>query len=841
MAMIYSSVDAEQYRLENDGTLTLTGWSGSEYPGIIELVCLADDVKISDIKVSKHERNDVFQICKTLSTEDVNVGFELTISKVNLLMEKFKTIRVISRQNQDERIIWEKSTAELKEKFGEQTLILEIDSIKKRGSRMIVSGWMIDFLNNNTIVINDKNGNHVSCDIKKVNREDVAKVYQLKDTNAVGFEIAVPIDDFNGDVFYILFKNDLTAKKTTVDVKKYEFENSSIGRMIETLSLARSKDNFKIIKDKGFFYFVNYVQDQMDVEKDDYGTWLKKHHPNQKELRTQKKTNFAYEPKISIVIPLFNTPIRFLDELLASITAQTYKNWELCLADGSNTEDVGEFIFQKYGQEKRIRYQKLEENKGIAGNTNKAVDMATGDFIMLCDHDDLIAENALYEMVLALNEDPSADIIYTDEDLVNSDSTVYYSPRFKPDFNFDFLRSINYICHIFMVRKKIIDTVGGFRENFDGAQDYDFILRCCEKTKHIIHIPKILYHWRSHENSTAGNPESKQYAIEAGKSALKEHYIRLGMDAEVRYTGIFIMYETILKVKGQPRVSILIPNKDHIDDLDKCISSIEEKTTWNDYEIIIIENNSTDSATFAYYEQITKRYPNIKVVYWKKEFNYSAINNYGASFATGDYYVLLNNDIEVITEQWIEYMLGFCQRDNTGVVGAKLYYPDNTVQHCGVVIGMGGFAGHVLTRTQKEDNGYFGRLKAIQDVSAVTGACLMIKKTTFDSIGGLDEEFKVALNDVDLCLKVRALGELVVLNTMVELYHHESKSRGMEVGKEKHERFKNEIARFRMKWADVLKEGDPYYSPNLTLMYDDCRIRGKHEHFDIIDEIEKGH
>lgn len=278
-----------------------------------------------------------------------------------------------------------------------------------------------------------------------------------------------------------------------------------------------------------------------------------------------------------------------------------------------------------------------------------------------------------------------------------------------------------------------------------------------------------------------------------------------------------------------------------MEDLDKCITSIEEKSTWKNFEIIVIENNSTEQDTFAYYDQIQLRYPNVQVVYWKKGFNYSAINNYGASFATGDYYVLMNNDIEVITPQWMEYMLGYCQRENTGMVGAKLYYPDDTVQHCGVVIGVGGFAGHILTRTGREDSGYFGRLKAIQDISAVTAACLMIKKTTFDAIDGLDEEFQVALNDVDLCLKVRAHGELVVQNPMVEMYHYESKSRGMEDSKEKHERFKREIARFRTKWADILEKGDPYYNPNLTLMYDDCRIRGKHEHFDIIDEIEGGH
>lgn len=841
MGVIYSSVDAEGYTPEKNGTLTLSGWRSSEDVGTIEMICLADETEISTVEISNHKREDVFQICKTLSKEDSKVGFELTMTELNPLIEQHQNIRVVCRQEKKEKTVWEKTTAELKKEVGERTLIRKIDDIRRRGSQMVVSGWIIDYLQENRIKVQDCHGKPMPYEIKQMARPDVCKAYNLTDIKAFGFEVAVARKDLKNQMFTVCFENEITVKETTIDVKKYDFENSPRGRMMQTLSLSRRKENRKIIREKGFSYFVKFVQNQMDVEQDDYETWLKMHQPNAKELKKQRKTKFVYEPKISIVIPLFNTPIRYLDELLVSIASQTYANWELCLADGSTKKEVGDFIRQKYGKEKRIRYQKLEENNGIAGNTNAAVAMATGDYVMLCDHDDLVAVDALYEMVSVLNEDSSTDIIYTDEDKVNSDTTMYFSPNFKPDFNFDFLRSINYICHIFTVRKTILDEVGGFRENFDGAQDFDFILRCCEKTTKIAHIPKILYHWRSHENSTAGNPDSKQYAIDAGKRALEEHYARLGIDAEVRYTGIFIMFESVLKVKDNPKVSILIPSKDHVEDLDKCITSIEEKSTWKNFEIIVIENNSTEQDTFAYYDQIQLRYPNVQVVYWKKGFNYSAINNYGASFATGDYYVLMNNDIEVITPQWMEYMLGYCQRENTGIVGAKLYYPDDTVQHCGVVIGMGGFAGHILTRTERKDSEHSGRLKAIQDISAVTAACLMIKKTTFDAIGGLDEEFQVALNDVDLCLKVRAHGELVVENPMVEMYHYESKSRGMEDSKEKHERFKREIARFRTKWADILEKGDPYYNPNLTLMYDDCRIRGKHEHFDIIDEIEGGH
>ena len=389
-----------------------------------------------------------------------------------------------------------------------------------------------------------------------------------------------------------------------------------------------------------------------------------------------------------------------------------------------------------------------------------------------------------------------------------------------------------------MVKKSIIDEVGGFREEFDGAQDWDLILRCCEKTEHIHHVPKILYHWRAHEASTAGNPESKTYAIEAGRKAIEEHYKRVGIDAELVYTDIFIMFRTIMKVKGTPKVSILIPNKDAIDTLDVCVKSIVEKSTYENYEIIIIENNSTEAETFAYYKKLEEENSKIKTVFYEGDFNYSKINNFGASKASGDYYILLNNDTEVIEPTWIEEMLGYCQMDDVGIVGAKLLYPDDTVQHCGVVVGLGGFAGHILTGFAKEDPVSFGRLKTIQDALAVTAACLMVKKSSFDAVGGLTEEFKVALNDVDFCLKVRALGQKVVLNPWAQLYHYESKTRGYEDTPEKKERFKGEVKRFRDKWREFLEAGDPYYNPNLTLTLGDCSIRGKYEHFDIVDEIE---
>lgn len=840
MGIVYASIDVESYTLKNGGTCILTGWRASENSGKIEMELLADDSILIPYKIKFSVRNDVFETCPGLNKNDRKIGFKLAFSDLDGLLDKYSSFKLYGIQEKTRSILWEKDRDTLREAYGKGTLIRRLDSVRKSGDKMIFSGWVIDALREDILKVEDENGKVIEAKCRRIVRPDVIKTYHLEEGYACGFEIVVSRKQFQGKKICIRVKNSLTEKVTTIDLKKFDYDHSARGRMMHTISPGRRKENLKIIREHGIPYFVRFVKEQMQGDLQDYDVWRKLHQPSSRELKKQKKYSFAWKPKMSIAIPLYNTPTQYLEELLQSIVGQTYANWELCLADGSTSDSVEIYIREHYKGEKRIKYRRLKENMGIAGNTNAAVEMADGDYVMLCDHDDLVAPDALFEMAKALNEDSSIDIIYTDEDLVNSDTTEFSSPRFKPDFNFDFLRSINYICHIFMVRKTILDEVGCFREEYDGAQDYDFILRCCEKTDKIHHIPKILYHWRAHENSTAGNPESKEYAIQAGKKALEEHYRRMGMDAEVEYTGIFIMFRTILKVQGNPKVSIVVPTKDHIDDLDKCLTSIEEKSTWNNYEIIIVENNSENPETFAYYGKIQKKYTNIKVVTWDGPFNYSAINNFGIKYASGHYYVLLNNDIEVITPEWMEIMLGYCQRADVGIVGAKLYYPDDTVQHAGVVIGVGGFAGHILTQTQREDTGYFGRLQAVQDVSAVTAACLMIRKDIFEQVQGLDEKFEVALNDVDLCLKVRAMNKLVVFHPGVEMYHYESKSRGSETSPEKHERFKREIARFRTKWSDILEHGDPYYNENLSLMYGDCRLRGKNEHFDIIEEIEGG-
>lgn len=552
-----------------------------------------------------------------------------------------------------------------------------------------------------------------------------------------------------------------------------------------------------------------------------YDQWRKAFLPSYEELEKQRKTSFSHEPKISIVVPLFRTPKEFLIQMIDSVVQQTYRNWELCLANGDPTDETVKRVLAEYtAKDFRIKVKNLEENLGISGNTNAGLEMATGDFIGLLDHDDMLEISACFEIVSCIAQDPEIDVIYTDEDKVNMDTTKYFEPHFKPDFNLDLLRGNNYICHFFVFRKTILEQVGGFRKEFDGSQDYDLILRCTEAARKVWHIPKALYHWRMHEQSTAQNPESKMYCFDAGKRAIEEHLTRYGVKGEVSLTENLGFYRVKYPVEGRPLVSILIPNKDEKETLEKCICSILNKTSYDNYEIVIIENNSTSKKTFRYYEELQGN-KKIRVVTWEgKTFNYSALNNYGVTFAKGEYVVLLNNDTEIITEDWLEEMLGHSQRKEVGIVGAKLYYPDDTIQHAGVIIGRGGLAGHAMVGLSRQDVGYFRKASMQANMCAVTAACFMVKRRVFQQVNGFDENIAVAFNDVDFCLRVVEQGYLVVYNPYVELYHYESKSRKSEDTPEKQKRFLSEVEYVSKRHGQYLPDKDPYYNPNWSQSLD---------------------
>lgn len=574
---------------------------------------------------------------------------------------------------------------------------------------------------------------------------------------------------------------------------------------------------------KGILYFKHFgpkefwvrLTERFQTDDVDYEEWYRNHRPSEEELERQLRGKFAYMPLISILVPVYNTPESFLKQMIQSVRAQTYGNWELCIANANpGNKEVGDILRIASEKDKRIRVTDVPENEGTTQNTNAALKIASGEYVGLLDHDDLLTKDALYEVVKALNQQEKPEMLYSDEDKVTTDLTEHFQPYMKPDFNLDLLRSNNYICHFFVAKKSLIEDVGAFRGEFNGAQDYDLILRCSEKAAGIAHIPRILYHWRVHKASTADNPASKMYAFDAGKSAIEDHLKRCGQDGEVSHAKDLGYYRVKYEVKGSPLVSIIIPNKDEVESLDKCLQSIE-KSTYKNYEIIVVENNSVKDETFAYYKKIEAK--GVKVVYWEKGFNYSAINNYGASYAKGDYLLLLNNDVEVITPDWLEEMLGNCQRKEVGIVGVKLYYPDDTVQHAGIIVGIGGVAGNIFVGLPRRYTGYFHKASVQQDLSAVTAACMMVKRSVYEAVKGLDEKLQVAFNDVDFCLRVRKAGYLVVYNPYAELYHYESKTRGPEDTKEKARRFYSELEYMRSHHLDILKSGDPMYNRNLTL------------------------
>lgn len=588
-------------------------------------------------------------------------------------------------------------------------------------------------------------------------------------------------------------------------------------RMLKKLSPYTIQKGFRYLKHYGPKEFWIRLHERFEPEEVPYGPWYQAYVPDQETLEAQKKHKFDYRPLISIAVPAYQTPVEFLKQMIESLISQTYPEWELCIANASpDNEEMQRVLADYSAKDSRVRFCNLKENLGIAENTNRAFSMAKGEFMGLLDHDDLLAPNALYEIVQALQDHPQADALYTDEDKVTTELDEHFQPHLKPDFNLDLLRSNNYICHFFVVRRSIVEKAGGFRKEFDGAQDYDFIFRCTENAREVLHVPEILYHWRTHKASTADNPASKMYAFEAGKRAIEANLERTGTKGVVSHTQDLGFYRVKYPVQGKPLVSVIIPNKDEKETLQTCMEMLNNNTSYQNFEIIIIENNSTTDEIFRYYKELSKD-PRIHLLRWGKEFNYSAINNFGVAHAKGEYLLFLNNDVKSINPDWMEELLGVCQRPEVGGVGAKLIYPDNTIQHAGCVVGMGGIAGHMFVDMPVDRTGYLHKASLLQDMSAVTAACLMMKKEVFEEAGGFTEELAVAFNDVDLCLKVRKNNHLIVYDPYAKLYHMESKTRGAEDSKEKVRRFQTEIEYMRCHWLDILKNGDPYYNKNLSL------------------------
>lgn len=710
----------------------------------------------------------------------------------------------------------------------EREICYYIENCHRENDEVTVTGWsMADGGVTPVLVCGD--GREFPQTVTRYYRRDLLPVFPESDEREQpGFLVRAEVPEAERGPFYLELR--AGGRRERIRIHKWD-EGTRLQYIVGKMG-----DTVRYLERNGMSATLYKIQGRLrKKEGNSYENWRKKYLTPPEELERQRQTHFAREPLFSIVVPLYRTKPEYLRELIDSVRSQTYGNWQLCIAhahvddaDGGQTscDDELTAILKEYAcEDPRICWRALPENLGIAGNTDAAIALATGEFLVLADHDDLLAPDALYELAAAIDREPETDVLYSDEDKVSMDGKKYFEPHFKPDFSLDLLCSMNYICHLFAVRRDVAKRAGGFRKEYEGAQDLDFILRCSECAGRIVHVPKILYHWRCHMDSTAANPESKRYAFEAGRRAVEAHYQRCGIPARVENAQFYGMYRTVYEWETEPLVSVIIPNKDHAADLKKCLDSIYGKSDYRNFECVIVENNSTEPETFDFYKTLEAEHENLRVVFYEGGFNFSKINNFGAAAARGDYFLLLNNDTEMIGSDCIRELLGYCMREDVGAVGAKLLYEDGTIQHAGVVVGFGGTAGHAFIGKSRYDTGYFGRILCAQDYSAVTAACMMTKRSVFEAVGGLTEELAVAFNDVDYCLKVREYGKLVVYNPYAELFHYESRSRGYEDSPEKVERFNGETEQLLNRWRGLIEAGDPCYNRNLTLDNSDFSLR----------------
>ena len=805
MSVKYSFDIFNIYQVADKYVLLLSGWC-VDTNGNIPTVSIHINNKTIQMDMSVHNRIDVCRYYDLGEKKSSKCGFRIKY----VIDEKIDNVSIYA----DDKRILNLSNNKLQDIIQKHSIAYEFGEYNKSEENGIchVNGWVFSLTNEDIdIEVLDSKHNRVESILRKIPRNDLL-IFTKQES---GFNISFHYK--KNETYSILFK---TSSDEVCILTEHCMDRKNISqkKLIDRINLENIQKGLSILKNKGLKGTFKWLKNHGE-ETDTYQDWFNRYCIKKDELKKQREIKFDYEPCISIVVPTYNTPIKLLREMIDSVRNQSYSNWKLCIADGSNDSDTKKVIQEYVNKDLRIKVTWLDKNYGISGNTNKAIELSSGEYIALFDHDDVLELDALFEVVKSLQKEHH-DIVYTDEDKLNDQTGLYMDPNFKTDWNLDLFRSHNYITHLFVVKSSIVKEVGGFRSEYDGAQDYDLMFRCIEKSKSIYHIPKILYHWRIHEGSTAGDPESKMYAFEAGRKAIQSHLDRMHIKGKAIMLGkpLYGLYRVEYEMDEEPLVSIIIPNYEHKDVLKTCIDSLYQVNNYKNFEVIVVENNSKEKETFGYYDFIQKEHDNIKVITWNDEFNYSAINNFGVKNANGEYILLLNNDTEMIDENALREMVSNCMREEVGVVGAKLLYADNTIQHAGVVIGFSGYAGHVFTGLMSSyEYGYMMRAAVSCDYSAVTAACLMTKKSIWDEVGGLDEQFKVACNDVDYCLKVRDLNKLVVYDAFSLWHHYESKSRGYEDSPEKKKRFEDEVSRWAKKWNKYLPNNDPYYNKNFAI------------------------
>lgn len=695
-----------------------------------------------------------------------------------------------------------------------------IDSILRNGNNnsIVISGWALDE-ETKTVPSIHVEGFDGIVQISYVYRGDVNALHKLASNVSAGFQIELDGNQSQNDVIQLVFEgNHHTTKKEVNLNQKFPLVPGTEGKWLKRWQ--RVRRGLGYIRRNGLIS--TYRRLKMDQAPgksvQDYQVWISKNENWDVEAIQKEIQNFKYQPKISILMPVYNVEQNWLEKCIQSVQNQFYPNWELCMADDCSTDESVRPTLEKYAKsDERIKLVFRSENGHISRATNSALEIATGEFVALLDNDDELAPIAFYEVVKALNENPELDLIYSDEDKIDMQGNRF-DPAFKPDWSPDLLLGTNYISHLGVYRRSIMNEIGGFRPGFEGSQDYDLVLRFTEKTtaQRIHHIPKVLYYWRILPTSTAADQSTKGYAFEAGLKAVQEALVRRGIKGTAHHAAGNGLYDVEYEVLSTDLVSIIIPTRDGYDDMLRCLNSIVAKTSYPNYEIIVADNGSTDERMEKLYAkfkgQLGERF---RVESIDIPFNYSRINNLAAQKAKGKYLLFLNNDTEVITPGWITKMVSFAQFERIGMVGAKLYYPNQTIQHAGVIVGLGGAAGHCHHTYPKGDFGYFGKLEINVNYLAVTAACCMIRKADFEQLGGFEEKLTVAFNDVDLCLREYEAGHDNVWLHGVELYHYESQTRGYENTPEKKARFDQETKFMEDRWGKYIAN-DPFYNPNLS-------------------------
>lgn len=814
MALKYSIERFEFHDLKTKQFITILGYCYQENNETVEYSVKLDGKEV-DFELFRPGREDIIN-GYDLGFKNTHIGFRLTVpcdvETTSIEVNAYTDTLSECILNYDQRKI-----NKYRDKRGIRSYIDEF-SYNEETKTYQVKGWAFSYEKEPiTFSILNAAGKEVEFDYKSKGRVDLYSLSMVdEDQIDCGYTIKWKGNAKEKYSFVLKTKN-YQSKEILQEKRSSQNVLSKVPKLFKMLSYQHFKNGFRILKKKGFSGVIDRIVHGSNNWAE-YDEWFNATKVTKEELERQRNTEFEFAPMISIIVATFNTKEEYLKEMIDSVRNQSYSNWQLCIGDGSTNDSVEKYVKEHYGDDSRIVFKKLEKNYGISGNMNGALELVTGDYVGLFDHDDLLTPDCLYEFVASMQE-VHHDCVYSDEDKLNDKTKKFEDPHFKPDFSIDLLFSHNYITHFFVVNMDIVRKVGGMRSEYDGSQDHDFIFRCVEQANSVHHVPKILYHWRMHPLSTAMDPESKMYCYTSGKKAIESHFKRIGIDATVEMLPrpLYGMYHCKYTVKDHPLVSILIPNYNHKDLLKGCIESLMNVNTYSNMEIVIVENNSTEQEIFDYYKELEETYSNVKVIYYEGDFNYSKINNYGVKYTHGEYILFLNNDTKVIEPDSIEDMLGVCQREDVGAVGAKLLYEDDTVQHCGVVVGYHGYATAAFSLIDRNDFGYMGRPRVSWDVSAVTAACLMTKREIFDEVGGFDEDFKVACNDVDLCLKIRSLNKWIVEDVFSVWYHYESKSRGLEDTPEKQARFQSEIARFQKKWPEILKNGDPFHNPNFDL------------------------